>query len=254
MKTVVEVRTDSAAHRKAPRFKHHRTAAFVGAVATALVGACGTQAPSATSVGAASTSELSAGPTIGSAASTTVVSTPGRGIESTAIPARTAPSATSATAEATSAGKVSAAVLPVSSNPIVNQATAPTLHIDSVLVENNVDANGKAASDHLEVALSNTGATDASGIEIFYSIVDDAAGITENYYTKLPADVVVPAGGTRVIHFDKTAAPDHLPVNQFSLYYTSINPLVVSVTVSATGAAVQTTQVKKDAGGAEAAD
>ena len=40
-------------------------------------------------------------------------------------------------------------------------------------------------------------------------------------------------------------------MNKFSLYYTSKAALDVSVTVSATDAAVQTVTVKKDPGGAE---
>ena len=65
---------------------------------------------------------------------------------------------------------------------------------------------------------------------------------------------MIPAGGSRVIHFDSTGTPDHFPVNKFSLYYTSINQLDVTVEVSATGAAVQTTTLQKDAGGAEVPD
>jgi hypothetical protein len=146
------------------------------------------------------------------------------------------------------------AVLPVPSNPITNTATAQTLKIDSVLVENNLDATGKAASDHLEVALSNTGTTDLGGIELFYTFTDPTTATTEHYYTKLPADFTVPAGGKRIVHFDDTGAPDHFAVNKFSLYYTNTNAMDVSVTVSAKDAAVQKFDLKKDAGGAEAAD
>jgi hypothetical protein len=64
----------------------------------------------------------------------------------------------------------------------------------------------------------------------------------------------MPANGQRVAHFDKTGATDHFPVNQFSLYHTDINALNVTVQVSASGTAVQTATVKKDAGGPEEAD
>ena len=145
-------------------------------------------------------------------------------------------------------------VLPVTDNPITNTATAQTLTIDSVLVENNVDAAGKATDDHLEVALTNTGSADLSGFEVFYTFTDPTAGTAESYYVQLPADFTVPAGGSRVAHFDNTGATDHFAVNKFSLYATSINQLDVKVEVSAQGAAVQTATVQKDAGGAEVPD
>lgn len=145
-------------------------------------------------------------------------------------------------------------VLPVDANPIQNTATEPTLHIDSVLVENNVDTAGKTTDDHLEIALSNSGATDLSGLEVFFTFADPTTTTSESYYTKLPADFTIPAGGSRIAHFDNTGAADHFTVNQFSLYYTDTNALDVTVEVSATGAAVQTTTLQKDAGGAETAD
>lgn len=145
-------------------------------------------------------------------------------------------------------------VLPVKDNPITNASTAQTLKIDSVLVENNVDAAGKAVDDHLEVALTNTGSTDLSGVEVFYTFIDPTASLSESYYTKLPDTFTIPAGGSRVVHFDNTGAPDHFPSNDFSLYKTSVNEMNVEVILSAEGAAVQTTTVKKDAGGAETPD
>ena len=145
-------------------------------------------------------------------------------------------------------------VLPVTSNPISNDATAADLHIDSVLVENNEDGNGNAVDDHLEIAVSNSGTTDLSGFEVFYTITDPTAGTSESYYADLGPNFTVPAGGSRVIHFDNTGAPDHFPVNDYSLYYSSVNALDVEVQVSAQGAAVQTATVAKDAGGAEVPD
>jgi len=145
-------------------------------------------------------------------------------------------------------------VLPVQSNPIKNDATAKTLTIDSVLVENNVNADGSAADDHLEIALSNTGTKTLTGFEVFYTFTDPTANTSESYYAKLPQSFTIPAGETRVAHFDNSGEPDHFPTNKYSLYATSKNALDVSVTVSATGAAVQTTTVKKDPGGDEQAD
>jgi hypothetical protein len=146
-------------------------------------------------------------------------------------------------------------VLPVTSNPINNPATATVLKIDSVLVEDNVDpATGKSAPDHLEIALTNTGTTTMAGFEVFYTFADAAAGVTENYYARLPADFTIAAGAKRIAHFDNTGKPDHFPVSDFSLYKTSTAALTVKVVVSATGAATQTAETKKDAGGAETAD
>lgn len=151
-------------------------------------------------------------------------------------------------------GGTSSEVLPVSSNPISNTATAANLEIDSVLVENNVDAAGKATDDHLEIALTNMGSTEHTGFEVYYTFTDPTAGVAESYYTKLPDSFTIPAGGSRVVHFDNTGATDHFPANKFSLYSTSVNELDVEVQVSAQGAKVQTATVKKDAGGAETPD
>jgi len=146
-------------------------------------------------------------------------------------------------------------VLPIASDPIDNASTVDALQIDSVIVENNVDpATGKTAPDHLEVALSNVGTAELLNIEIYYTFTDTTAGISEGYYTKLPDTFSIPVGGSRVAHFDNSGQPDHFPVNQYSLYYNSTNGLDVEVTVSVPGAAVRTSSVKKDPGGAETAD
>lgn len=163
------------------------------------------------------------------------------------------------TPAAGSGGKPAAAagsgrVLPVTTNPIANTSTAKTLTIDSVLVENNVNASGKAVDDHLEVTLSNSGTTPLTGLEVFYTFTDPTAKAAESYYATLPADASVPPGGTYTVNFDNTGAPGSVPVNDFSLYATSKNALEVKVVASAAGAATTTATVQKDAGGAEAAD
>ena len=146
------------------------------------------------------------------------------------------------------------AVLPVTSNPIKNTSTTKALTIDSVLVENNVDASGTAADDHLEIAVTNSGSADLAGFEVYYTITDPKTSEAESYYTKLPGSFTVAPGANRVIHFDNTGAADHFPANQYSLYYTDANALDVSVEVSAADSAPQTLTVAKDAGGAEEAD
>jgi hypothetical protein len=144
-------------------------------------------------------------------------------------------------------------VLPVQSNPIQNSSTAKTLKIDSVLVENNVGPDGKDAEDHLEVALSNTGSTPLTGLEFFYTFTDAVEDASESYYAEVP-DASIPAGGELVVHFDDTGEPGHIPVNEFSLYFTTANALDVEVQASAEGAAVATGTVKKDPPGEEEAD
>ena len=145
-------------------------------------------------------------------------------------------------------------VLPVTVNPINNTSTNAVMTIQSVLVENNVDADGKTASDHLEIAIINTGSTELGGFEVFYTFTDPTTAVSESYYAKLPDTFTIPAGATRIAHFDNSGAVDHFPVNDYSLYYTDTNAFDVSVVVSATDAAVQTATVQKDAGGAETAD
>ncbi|CAN5584725.1 hypothetical protein BH10ACT2_BH10ACT2_15560 [soil metagenome] len=145
-------------------------------------------------------------------------------------------------------------ILPVTVNPISNTSTNAIMTIQSVLVENNVDANGKTASDHLEIAIANNGTANLRGFEVFYTFTDPTTAISESYYVKLSDAFTIPAGATRIAHFDNTGAVDHFPVNDYSLYYIDTNALDVDVTVSATGAAVQTVTIQKDAGGAETAD
>ncbi|MEZ5282513.1 MAG: hypothetical protein R2770_18805 [Acidimicrobiales bacterium] len=173
---------------------------------------------------------------------------------STTTTAATTATTASASAPTQSNAAATGQVLPVDSNPITNTATALSLTIDEVLVENNVDADGKDAPDHLEITLTNTSAADLTGFEVFYTYDDITDGISESYYLKLPADFTIAAGQTRVVHFDDTGATDHFPTNGYSLYYTDTNGLDVTVEVSATGAAPQTATVQKDAGGAETAD
>lgn len=145
-------------------------------------------------------------------------------------------------------------VLPVDANPITNTATTQAFTIDGVLVENNEDGDGNAVDDHLEITVTNTSSADLAGFEVFYTYDDPTDGLTESYYTQLPANFTVAAGETRVIHFDNTGAPDHFAVNAYSLYYTDTNALDVTIEVSATNAAPQTATVQKDAGGAEVPD
>lgn len=167
-----------------------------------------------------------------------------------------APSSTApASLDPTSARGVTAgAVLPVKSNPITNSATTKTLSITKLLVENNVDASGKVAPDHIELHLSDTGSTPLRGLEVYYTETDTSTKATESYYTKLPPTFTIAAGGSKTINFDNSGAPGHFPVNKFDIYHTSKNAIGVTVEVSAAGAAPVKATVTKAAGGAETAD
>jgi hypothetical protein len=169
-------------------------------------------------------------------------------------PAASSPAVSSNSTSNGTPNSTTGQVLPVSSNPIVNTSTVQAFTIDSVLVENNVDAAGKTADDHLEIAVTNTSSAELAGFEVYYTFDDQTAQISESYDAKLPASFTVAPGATRVIHFDNSGAPDHFAVSDFSLYATSTNALDVTVIVSATDAAPQTATVQKDAGGTETAD
>lgn len=145
-------------------------------------------------------------------------------------------------------------VLPVENNPIKNTSARKALTIDSILVENNVDASGTAVDDHLEITITNSASPELAEFEVYYTITDPKTSDSEAYYAKLSRSFTVAPGASRVIHFDNTGAADHFPVNQYSLYYTDANALDVTVEVSAADSAPQTLTVAKDAGGAEEAD
>jgi hypothetical protein len=102
--------------------------------------------------------------------------------------------------------------------------------------------------------VTNAGQTELSGFEVYYSFTDPTDNLTEGYYSALPDSFVVGPGESRIIHFDNSGEVDHFPVNEFSLYATSLNALDVSVMVSASGAAPQTASLQKDAGGEETSD
>jgi len=160
--------------------------------------------------------------------------------------------ATTGSPAATTSSAAGAQVLPVAKNPISNASQAPGLTISKALVENNVSPQtGKGVPDHLEIALKNTTAKPLAQIGVYFKITDPAKKVSEGYYTKLDGFTIEP-GATRVAHFDNTGAKDHFPVNNYSLYYTDKNALVVDVTASAPDFKPATFTVKKDAGGAEA--
>ncbi len=135
-------------------------------------------------------------------------------------------------------------------NPIQETSTQAGLKINNILVENNVDGTGGGAPDHLELQVSNTGATDLANFDIYYAIKDLTTNNAQAYYRPLPG-FSLKAGETKSLHFDNTGAPDHFSVNPNGMYYTNPNQLQVDATLHAAGFAPQSASVNKDAGDAE---
>lgn len=136
----------------------------------------------------------------------------------------------------------------VAENPITETSTTVGFTINSILVENNVDANNQPVSDHLELSITNTANTDLTNFDIFYTITDPTTNHVEAYYQRL-TDFTLRAGETASIHFDNAGQPAHFKFNPNSLYYTNQNQLVIDATLHAAGYAPQTATVNKDPGG-----
>lgn len=135
-------------------------------------------------------------------------------------------------------------------NPIQESSTAVGFTISGLLVENNVDADGADAPDHLEFKVSNTGTADLTNFDIYTTITDPTTGNVQGYYRTLPGFIVKP-GETKDIHFDNSGQPDHFSVNPNSAFYTDPNGLTLNVTLHTAGFAQQTGSVDKDPAGAE---
>lgn len=108
-------------------------------------------------------------------------------------------------------------------------ARVPGLHIDSL----HVAATEEDPAGRLSVRLENTGARPLEGLAVYYVVTDRTTGDHESYFRQLGALSIAP-GGKRTVYFD--------------LVRSSPNTLVVEVTVSARGSAVQTARVKTDVG------
>ncbi|MCA9911952.1 MAG: hypothetical protein KC496_01325 [Anaerolineae bacterium] len=138
-------------------------------------------------------------------------------------------------------------------NPINENSTTVGFTIDNILVENNQNADGSDAPDHLELTVTNTTTVDITNFDVYYTITDTTTSVVQSYYRTLPGFTLA-AGETGTIHFDNSGEAGHFSVNPNSAYYTDTNELVFEVTLHAEGFAPQTINVTKDAGGAEAPD
>lgn len=144
---------------------------------------------------------------------------------------------------------------PVNVDVDVNPTTgANDFVIKEVLVENNYDPVAKKdAPDHLEVILENNGDADITGFQTYYSITDLNTEDKQSYLISLK-DFVLKSGEEKSVHIDTTGLAGHYRANPNSMYYNSMNEMMVKVTVNAQGHKSQTSEIKKDAGGAEVAD
>ena len=171
-----------------------------------------------------------------------------------ATAAAAAPAASAPAASAPAASAPAGVVLPVSSNPIVNTATAATLEISFAGVEDLVDpATGKAIDDRLMLTLRNTGTTPLTGLEVYYEMTDIVTGATEAYYQKLDG-VSIPAGQETTVYFDNTTDPGHFPENEFSIFRSSTNEVDFAIQVSAAEAKIATATAVKAIGTGEKVD
>lgn len=137
-------------------------------------------------------------------------------------------------------------------NPITETSTTQGFKIDSVLAENNVDAGGAAAPDHLEITVTNVIGKDiANGWDLYYTLTDQKTHKVQSFYMKLPG-FSVPAGKTVHLHVDTSSAAGHFQADPNSTFYTGQNRLRVEATLRSAGFAPQTGSVMKDAAGAEA--
>jgi len=139
----------------------------------------------------------------------------------------------------------SGVILPIATNPILNNSTAPGLTIKYAAVENNVDPNThNPIGDQLELTLKNTSASPLSNIEVYYEMTDVVTKAKEGYYQKLNGVVIAPSSESTV-YFDGKNQLGHYAENQFSLYRSSQNEVDFRIWVSATGVKIaQATAVK----------
>jgi len=166
---------------------------------------------------------LLAGCSSSSPATTPAPTSPG------ASPAATVPGVTP-----TAKPAPSGVVLPVTSNPITNTATAPGLSVDAVQLEDNVDASGAAIKDRMQVTIGNATALPVTDLEIYYTMTDTVTGATESYYQALTGLTIAPMSKATV-DFDDGTEPGHYPQNQFSIYRSSTNAVDVTAEVSTPG-------------------
>ncbi|WP_084125343.1 hypothetical protein [Demequina sp. NBRC 110054] len=165
----------------------------------------------------------------------------------------TTPATTASSTSAATATTPTSAVLPVATDPIVDDSTTPGLEVSQVLVEDNTDASGADIPDCLQVTISNTSSQEATGLEMYYTMTDTTTGASESYYQALDG-VTIPAGGTVTVWFDGGSGTGHYPENAYSIYRSSANEVDFTVEVAASGLQIAMGTGAKSAGTGEQAD
>ena len=134
-------------------------------------------------------------------------------------------------------------------NPIQELSTTPLpITITDARVEDN------ATADHLEITMKNTGSSELSGFDVYFTITDHVTGVAEAYYVVL-SGLTIPAGASATVHFDNdTTQPNHYYGNMNGLYGTSANGLTFNVQLHVSGYQPINFTVEKAQGTAEVAD
>ncbi len=139
---------------------------------------------------------------------------------------------------------------PVFADNLIQETSTTPLPI--TITDARVEDN--ATADHLEITLKNTGSSDLSGFDVYFTITDHVTGAVEAYYVVLTG-LTVPAGASATVHFDNdTTQVNHYYGNMNGLFGTSANGLTFDVQLHATGFQPITFTVEKAQGTAEVAD
>ncbi len=167
---------------------------------------------------------------------------------------KSSPSATTSSTSTpvpTAASKSSMLILPVATNPIVNNSTAPGLVITYSAAENNVDpATHNPIADRLEITINNTSTKLLVGLEVYYEMTDVVTKAKEGYYQRLSGVSITPKKRF-TIYFDGIKRAGHYPENQFSLYRNSQNQVNFKIWVSASGVKIAQATALKSIGSSE---
>lgn len=134
-------------------------------------------------------------------------------------------------------------------NPIkeTNTALLP-VKIKDIRVQDNVNA-----TDHLEIALTNTGKVDLKNFDCYFTVVDTVTKAKEGYYVKLTG-FTLEAGATKTLHFDNKTAQLHYNGNMNGIYGTSKNEVTFSGEIHSKDYAPMNFSAVKAKGTAEVAD
>lgn len=139
-------------------------------------------------------------------------------------------------------------------NPLKAEGKPAPFEIKEALVEDNYDyAAKKDAQDHLELLVANTSDQPLSKFSLYYSLTDKDSDKSESYFVPLTG-FTVPANGEARVHLDDTSKEGHFRANPNSAYVLSTAAKTFHVELQAAGFQPVVLDLKKDKGGAEAAD